>query len=91
MTSDALLVVQCLFSTIWSLFTSWYIPGTNVTPAMFFLFLGSAGLGITFIVRLLTVNPGLSSSSVHNVVDTVHPTSNVTTSKPTYTFTFHKR
>lgn len=91
MTSDALLVVQCLFSTIWELFTSWYIPGTNVTPAMFFLFLGSAGLGITFIVRLLTVNPGVSSSSVNKFVDTVHPTSNVTTSKPTYPFTFHKR
>lgn len=81
MTSDALLVVQCLFSTIWSLFTSWYIPGTNVTPAMFFLFLGSAGLGITFVARLLTVNPGLSSSSVNKVI----------TSKPTYTFTFRKR
>lgn len=64
MTSDALLVVQCLFSTIWELFTSWYIPGTNVTPAQFFLFLGSAVLGITFIVRILTVNPGLSHSTV---------------------------
>lgn len=64
MTSDAILAVQCLFSTIWSLFTSWYIPGTNVTPAQFFLFLGSASLGITFIVRILTVNPGLSHSSV---------------------------
>lgn len=67
MTSDAILVVQCLFSTIWSLFTSWYIPGTNVTPAQFFLFLGSASLGITFIVRILTVNPGLSHSSVKSV------------------------
>lgn len=66
MTSDAILVVQCLFSTIWTLFTSWYIPGTNVTPAQFFLFLGSASLGITFIVRLLTVNPGISSHSISN-------------------------
>lgn len=91
MTSDAILVVQCLFSTIWSLFTSWYIPGTNVTPAQFFLFLASASLGITFIVRLLTVNPGISYSSVNKVVDTVHPTARVTTSTPTYTFTFHNR
>lgn len=64
MTSDAILVVQCLFSTIWSLFTSWYIPGTNVTPAQFFLFLGSASLGITFIVRLLMVNPSVPLKSV---------------------------
>ena len=34
MTDDALLVVQCLFQTIWQLFNSWYIPGTNVTPAV---------------------------------------------------------
>lgn len=42
MTNDALLVVECLFKTIWNLFNSWYIPGTNVTPAVMlfgFLFL----------------------------------------------------
>lgn len=67
MTSDAILVVQCLFSIIWSLFTSWYIPGTNVTPAQFFLFLGSSVLGITFVVRLLTVNPSVSSQRVNDL------------------------
>ena len=61
MTSDALLAVQCIFTTIWSLFTSWYIPGTNVTPAQFFLFLSCASLGITFIVRMITLNPAISS------------------------------
>lgn len=91
MTSDALLVVQCLFSTIWQLFTSWYIPGTDVTPAQLFLFLIVASLSINFVFRMITFNPGISSSSVHSVVDTVHPTSKVITSKPTYTFTFHKR
>ena len=42
MTDDALLVVECLFGTIWKFFNSWYIPGTNVTPAVMmfgFLFL----------------------------------------------------
>lgn len=42
MTNDALLVVECLFGTIWKFFNSWYIPGTNVTPAVMmfgFLFL----------------------------------------------------
>ena len=91
MTSDAIMVVKCLFSTIWSLFTSWYIPGTQTTPAQFFLFLIMVSMSITFVIRLVTFNPGISSSSVHNVVDTFHPTSKVTTSKPTYTFTFHKR
>lgn len=36
MTDDALLVVESLFSTIWRFFNSWYIPGTNVTPAVAF-------------------------------------------------------
>ena len=43
LTDDALLVLDCLFKTIWKLFNSWYIPGTNVTPAVMifgFLFLG---------------------------------------------------
>ena len=34
MTEDALAVVTCIFSNIWRLFNSWYIPGTNVTPAV---------------------------------------------------------
>lgn len=39
MTSDALLILQSIFSTVWGIFTSWHIPGTRVTPAMFFIFL----------------------------------------------------
>lgn len=40
MTSDAVLIVQFLFTSVWRLFTSWCIPGTNVTPAgMAFLLL----------------------------------------------------
>lgn len=34
MTNDALSVVSVLFGSIFQLFTSWYIPGTNVTPAV---------------------------------------------------------
>lgn len=55
MTNDAISVLVCLFSNIWRLFNSWFIPGTNVTPAeaffgilftvMMFNFVGSA-LGI---------------------------------------------
>lgn len=53
MTADALLVVRTLFGTIWQVFTSWHIPGTGTTPAMFFLFLLFAGLIIRFIKGLL--------------------------------------
>lgn len=34
MTNDALSVVAAIFSTVFQLFNSWYIPGTNVTPAV---------------------------------------------------------
>ena len=43
MTNDALSVLVCIFNTIWRLFNSWYIPGTNVTPAV-------AMFGIVFCV-----------------------------------------
>ena len=33
MGSNAVLIVKVFFSSVWQLFTSWYIPGTNVTPA----------------------------------------------------------
>ena len=32
MTSDAILVLKCVFGNIFRFFNSWYIPGTNVTP-----------------------------------------------------------
>lgn len=49
MTADALLVVQFLFTSIWSFFTSWYIPGTNVTPASMAFFL----LAVSLVIRLV--------------------------------------
>lgn len=53
MTNDAILVLQCLFQTIWRLFTAWHIPGTQVTPAAMALFLLIAVLSLRFLFRLL--------------------------------------
>lgn len=61
MTSDALLVLQSLFSTIWSLFTSFKIPGTNVTPAMWAFFLLFAALGLRLCARIFNENTGAMS------------------------------
>ena len=52
MTSDGLLIVQFLFSQIWTFFTSWHIPGTGVTPGGFLLFLLSASIGLRIIMHL---------------------------------------
>lgn len=53
MSNDALLVLECLFKTIWQLFTSWNFPGTDVTPAEMFLFLISAGIGLRYVLMFL--------------------------------------
>lgn len=62
MSNDAVLVLQCLFQTIWRLFTSWHFPGTNVTPAAFFFFLAAAGVGLTFVCRFLGIGGGITFS-----------------------------
>lgn len=48
MTNDAMSVVSTIFSTVFTLFNSWYIPGTNVTPAVAFF-------GILFITVLFRI------------------------------------
>ena len=48
MTNDALSVVSVIFDTIFRLFSSWYIPGTNVTPAVAFF-------GILFICIIFRI------------------------------------
>lgn len=48
MTNDALSVIVAVFSTVFQLFNSWYIPGTNVTPAV-------ALFGILFIFILFRI------------------------------------
>lgn len=53
MTQDAYSVVQLLFSSIWGLFTGFNIPGTNVTPAAFFIFILFVGIVIRFVHNLL--------------------------------------
>lgn len=59
MTNDALAVVSCIFTNVFRLFNSWYIPGTNVTPAV--LLFGSLFLSIVF--RFLSDSLGLFTRS----------------------------
>lgn len=61
MTADALAVVQCLFQTIWRLFTSWHIPGTSTSPAGFFIFALFLVLGLRLIKGIF---PGLASKGL---------------------------
>lgn len=58
MTSDALLVLRALFSMIWSLFTSWHIPGTATTPAAFAMFILVVALVLRSIRSILNSSSG---------------------------------
>lgn len=49
MRSDVYVLMRGFFEQIWRLFTSWYIPGTHITPAA----LGFFYLALSFGVRLL--------------------------------------
>lgn len=62
MTDDSLLVLRCLFATIYRLFTSWYIPGTNVTPAMAFFGILFLSLVFRFVADFLMVFQPMGSS-----------------------------
>lgn len=53
MTADALSFVQWFFPFVWRFFTSWYVPGTGMTPASWLFFLLLSGLVLTIIPKLL--------------------------------------
>ncbi len=52
MTADAVAVVRFIFTSIWSLFTSWFIPGTVVSPAAWWFF----SLGVVAALRLIKIS-----------------------------------
>lgn len=52
MTGEVLTLMTGLFAQFWRLFTSWHVPGTNLTPAGWFLFLLSAGVLFRFLAKL---------------------------------------
>lgn len=52
MSADALSVLSGLFSAVWQLFTGWYLPGTNVTPAAFAISILFIWLLIRRLVRM---------------------------------------
>lgn len=58
MTSDALAILQFLFSAVWSLFTSWHFPGTHITPAEWAFFVLTVFVLFRFIRRLGTGSGG---------------------------------
>lgn len=52
MNQDFAMIVECIFHTIWRIFTRWHIPGTNVSPAAWALFSLTLVTGVRFLKRL---------------------------------------
>lgn len=55
MTADGFEFLSWFFPSIWQFFTSWKVPGTNVTPASWFMFIIVAGIVLVFISKYLGV------------------------------------
>lgn len=51
MNSDFLMCLRALLSGVWKIFTSWNIPGTNVSPAALGVTLLAMWVVIKFVLR----------------------------------------
>lgn len=63
MTNDFITALQWIFHAGYSLLTSFYFPGTNVTPLAMILFGAATGIIFKFLSRLLEFSPSASNSS----------------------------
>lgn len=63
MTSDAIQFYLGYIPQIWKFFISWYIPGTDVTPAALCFFVLAVGLVIRTVKRLTSVSDASFGSS----------------------------
>lgn len=67
MTQEVLDFLGGFFAQFWRLFNSWYIPGTNVTPAGLLLFCSFVPIAMKFIKNIIGLGAsGASVSSVKN-------------------------
>lgn len=64
MTKDALSVVQMLFTSIWSLFTSWNFPGTHISPAQWAFFVLFIAVLFKFLSRLFNTSVGAAERDI---------------------------
>ena len=63
MTNEAIQFVSGFLPLCWKYFTSWYLPGTNVTPAAMALFVSGLFIVIRTINRIANCPTGDMSSS----------------------------
>lgn len=52
MTEDVVLILSTVVQSGWYLFTSWFIPGTRMTPASMALFVLTVAVSLRFFKRM---------------------------------------
>lgn len=58
MTGEAITFLRDYFDAIWTLFTAWKFPATNVTPAALLLFSTTMIIAIRFVKRFMGFGGG---------------------------------
>lgn len=61
MTEDVVLILSTVLQSAWYLFTSWFIPGTHMTPASMALFALTVVVSLRFFKRMGKVDGSDSS------------------------------
>ncbi len=69
MTRDALTVVKMLFTSIWSLFTSWNFPGTHMSPAEWAFFMLFIVVLFKFLSRVTNTTVGATEREIRRSKD----------------------
>lgn len=69
MQTDAFNALRSFMGLIWSLFTGWKLPFTNVTPAMMIFFVLSIKIILKFVNSILSVGP---TAIGHSASDELH-------------------
>jgi len=63
LTSDGIAVLGMIFTTVWRLFVSWYIPGTGITPAMAFIGIAVCSISLRFFLSLGSLGPSFGRTA----------------------------
>lgn len=61
MTEDVVLILSTVLRAAWYLFTSWFIPGTRMTPASMALFVLTVVVSLRFFKRMGRVDDDSSN------------------------------
>lgn len=63
MTADGFLIIRFIFTEIWKLFNSFFIPGTRVTPGTIGVFMILSSFVLRIILQVIRVDAQIESAN----------------------------